>query len=93
MSLPYAVVVTTYPGASAEVIEQDITIPLEASLAGVSGVRRQDSCSMENISAIMLQFDWGTNMLTALDNIRNNLAQAALNLPSEVSSPWLPASI
>lgn len=87
MSLPYAVVVTTYPGASAEVIEQDITIPLEASLAGVSGVRRQDSYSMENISAIMLQFDWGTDMLTALDNIRNNLAQAALNLPSEVSSP------
>ena len=87
MSLPYAVVVTTYPGASTDVIEQDITIPLEASLAGVSGVRRQDSYSMENISAIMLQFDWGTDMLTALDNIRNNLAQAAMSLPSEASSP------
>jgi len=87
MSLPYAVVVTTYPGASTEVIESDVTIPLEAYLAGVSGVRRQDSYSMENISAIMLEFEWGTDMLTALDDIRNTLAQAALNLPSEASSP------
>lgn len=87
MSLPYAVVVTTYPGASAEVIEHDVTIPLEAFLAGVSGVKRQDSYSMENISAIMLQFEWGTDMLTALDDIRNTLAQAALSLPSEASNP------
>ena len=52
-------------------------MPLEAFLAGVSEVRRQDSYSMENISAIMLQFEWGTDMLTAVDEIRNNLAQAA----------------
>ena len=87
MSLPYAVVVTSYPGASTEVIEHDVTVPLEAFLAGVSGVRRQDSYSMENISAIMLQFEWGTDMLTAVDEIRNNLAQAALSLPSEASNP------
>ncbi|KLU39741.1 MAG: hypothetical protein AA931_07040 [Peptococcaceae bacterium 1109] len=87
MSLPYAVVVTTYAGASAEVVEHDVTIPLEAHLAGVSGVRRQDSYSMENFSVIMLEFEWGTDMLSALDDIRNNLAQAALSLPSEASSP------
>lgn len=87
MSLPYAVVVTTYAGASTEVIEQDITRPLESSLASVSGVKRQDSYSMENISAVMLQFEWGTDMLTAIDNVRNNLAQAALSLPAEATAP------
>ncbi|MDI9458782.1 MAG: efflux RND transporter permease subunit [Bacillota bacterium] len=87
MNFPIAVVVTVYPGGSATTVEQDVTIPLESALAGISGIRRQDSFSMENVSALVLQFDWGTDMLSSLDSVRNSLAQAALTLPDGAQSP------
>ncbi|NLJ80484.1 MAG: efflux RND transporter permease subunit [Firmicutes bacterium] len=87
LNFPVAVVVIPYPGSSARTIQQDVTIPVEGSLANVSGLRRIDSFSMANICAITLQFQWGTDMLSALDHIRNNLAQAALTLPDEVQTP------
>ena len=87
MNFPIAVVVTVYPGGPATTVEQDVTIPLESALAGISGIRRQDSFSMENVSALVLQFDWGTDMLSSLDSVRNSLAQAALTLPDGAQSP------
>lgn len=47
-----------------------------------------DSYSLENVSAVLLQFEWGTDMLTALDAVRNNMAQAALTLPDGAQTPW-----
>lgn len=87
LNFPIAVVVTLYPGAAPLTVQQDITIPVEGSLSGVSGLRRQDSFSMENASATVLQFDWGTDMLSALDQMRNNLAQLALTLPEGAQTP------
>ncbi len=87
MNFPIAVVATLYPGGAAQTIQQDVTIPIEGSLAGISGLRRQDSFSMENASAIILQFDWGTDMRDALDQIRNNLAQVSLTLPDDAQAP------
>ena len=62
-------------------------LPFLKALAGISGIRRQDSFSMENVSALVLQFDWGTDMLSSLDSVRNSLAQAALTLPDGAQSP------
>ncbi len=87
LNFPVAVVATIYPNAPAETIQQDVTIPIEGALASVSGVRRQDSFSMENVSAIVLQFEWGTDMLSALENIRNNLAQVSITLPEGTQNP------
>ena len=87
LNFPIAVVVTLYPGGAPLTIQQDITIPVEGALAGVSGLRRQDSFSMENASAVVLQFDWGTDMLSALDQMRNTLAQLALTLPEGAQAP------
>ena len=87
LSFPYAVVVTVYPGGAAQSVEQDITIPIDRSLSGISGLRRQESYSMEDISVVVLQFDWGTDLITALEQIRNNLAQVALSLPEGAQSP------
>ncbi|NMB02013.1 MAG: efflux RND transporter permease subunit [Firmicutes bacterium] len=87
LNFPYAVAVTIYPGGASQTIQQDVTIPVESSLAGVSGLRKLDSFSMEGVSAVVLQFDWGTDMLSALEQIRNNLAQVALTLPEEAQSP------
>src|SRR5690554_3512287 len=87
MNFPYAVVVTIYPGGAAQTVEQNITIPLEGALSGINGLRRMDSYSLENVSAVLLQFEWGTDMLTALDAVRNNMAQAALTLPDGAQTP------
>ena len=87
LSFPYAVVVTVYPGGAAQAVEQDITIPIEGSLSGIGGLRNQESYSMEDISAVILQFDWGTDLIGALDQIRNNLAQATLSLPEGAQAP------
>lgn len=87
LNFPIVAVITLYPGGAAHAVQQDVTIPIEGSLAGISGLRVQDSYSIEGISAFVLQFDWGTDMLSALDQIRNNLAQVALTLPEGVQSP------
>lgn len=94
LSFPYAVVVTVYPGAAAQTIEQGVTIPIENSVSGISGLRRQESYSMEDISAVILQFDWGTDLSDAMEQIRNNLSQAAIALPdgaqTQSCSKWIP---
>lgn len=87
LNLPVAVVVTAYPGSAAQAVEQDVTIPIEGALSGISGLRTQDSYSIENISALVLQFDWGTDLISAVDQIRNNLAQVALTLPEGAQAP------
>ena len=87
LNFPYAVVATLYPGGASLTVQQDVTLPVEGALAGISGLRRQDSFSMENASAIVLQFDYGTDMSRALDQMRNNLAQVALTLPEGAQAP------
>lgn len=87
LNFPVAVVATIYPGGATQTVQQDITLPVEGALAGISGLRRQDSFSMENASAIILQFDWGVTMSSALEQIRNNLAQVALTLPEGAQTP------
>ncbi len=87
LNFPVAAVVTLYPGSSALTVEQDITVPIEGMLASVSGLRSQDSFSTEGASVVILQFEWGTNMVDALESVRNSLAQAALVLPEDVQTP------
>ena len=86
-NLPVAAIVTAYPSAQAEMVEQEITIPIENALASVSGITRVDSYSMENVSAIIIQMEWNTNMLEALDIVRSSLAQVAFQLPSDAQPP------
>lgn len=87
LDYPVAAVVTVYPSAHAELVEQDVTVPLESALAGLSGVTRMDSYSMENVSAIIIQMKMNTNMVETLESIRSELAQATLQLPSGAETP------
>lgn len=87
LNFPIAVVATIYPGGAAQTVQQDITIPIEGVLAGINGLRRQDSFSLENASAVVLQFNWGTDMSKALDQIKNNLSQVTFSLPDGVQAP------
>ncbi|MEG1822427.1 MAG: efflux RND transporter permease subunit [Clostridiales bacterium] len=73
IDLPYAVVVTSYPGATPEEVEMMVTKPIEQSMATVSNIKNVSSESSENMSMVILEFYQSTNMDSATLEIRENL--------------------
>ena len=64
-NLPYAVISTTYVGASPEEVEQKVTGPLEQGMASINNISEVSSVSNENVSMVILKFNEDTNMDTA----------------------------
>ena len=89
MELPYVVVVTTYPGASPEKVETAVTATLEAGLGTVNGVSSVTSTSSENVSMVVLEFENGTNMDSAMVNLSTALDQVKGYLPDTAQNPML----
>lgn len=73
MNLPYAVVVTTYPGATPEEVETVVTKPVEQSMATVSNIKTVSSQSSENMSMVILEFHQETNMDSVTLEMRESL--------------------
>lgn len=89
LELPYVVAVTTYPGASPEKVEKSVTEVLESAFGTVNGVANLSSVSSENMSMLILEFESGTNMDTAMVNLSTAVDQVSSYLPDTVSSPML----
>lgn len=87
MSMPYLVVVTTYPGASPEKVENDVVRPLESALGTVSGVENVYSTSAENYGMVQLEFADGTDMESTLVKVSNALQEVTPNLPEMCGTP------
>ncbi len=87
VNLPFAVVVTTYPGATPDEIENEITIPLENTLLTTTNVQEVTSTSQENFSMIMMEFSTDANMDSIMVEMREGLNQVLDTLPSEASNP------
>ncbi|MCD8050723.1 MAG: efflux RND transporter permease subunit [Clostridiales bacterium] len=85
MSMPYMIVITTYPGASPEKVESNVTEPLEGNLGTVSNVENVTSSSAENYSMVMLEFADDTDMDSAM--VKVNEAIQSTTLPDECGSP------
>ena len=75
MNLPYAIVMTTYAGASPETVESIITRPVEQSMATVSNIENVSSLSAENYSLVVLEFSQTANMDSVTIEMRENLDQ------------------
>lgn len=75
LELPYAVVVTTYPGASPETVESTLTSPIEKSMATLSNIENIQSISSENYSVVILEFADSTNMDSISLDMREKLDQ------------------
>lgn len=73
MELPYAVVVTTYAGASPETVETVVTRPVEQRMATISNIKSINSVSSENMSMVILQFSDDANMDTVTIDMRESL--------------------
>lgn len=82
---PKLAVITHYPGASPEVILDEVTIPLEKALASVKGVREMSSTSSQGFSEILLHFDLSKKMDEAVQDLVAVLAKSENMLPDGVS--------
>ncbi len=79
-------VMTTYAGASAEDIENNITRPLENTLNGVEDLKHITSKSKENVSIITLEFEYGIDIDVATNDVRDKLDMVT-TLPDNANSP------
>ena len=87
ISLPYLIVITTYPGASAEKVEAEVTIPMENALGTITGVTNVYSTSAENYGTVQLEFEDGTDMDSAMVKVSGAVQQAAAGLPDLCGVP------
>lgn len=87
MSLPYLLVITTYPGASPEKVESSVSEPVESALGSISGVKNVYSMSYENYGIVELEFADGTDMDSAMVKVSSALDSVKSVLPEECGSP------
>ena len=84
---PVISVSTSYVGASADVIESQITEPLEKVINGIPGIRTITSSSSVGSSNISVEFNLGSDLETAANDVRDKVGQAGRNLPQDIDAP------
>ncbi len=84
---PVITVSTNYVGANADVIESQITEPLEESINGIAGIRSLTSTSRDGRSTITVEFDINIDLETAANDVRDRVSRAISNLPPDVETP------
>ncbi len=89
IELPFVTVMTTYPGASASDIESNVTRPIEDVLNSVSNLKDITSTSSDGLSVIFLNFEYGSNLDEAINDIRSNLNFVTRVLPEEAEDPTI----
>ncbi|MFD0750711.1 efflux RND transporter permease subunit [Mucilaginibacter calamicampi] len=78
---------TTYTGANSDVIESQITEPLEKAINGVPGIRNISSTSSVGSSNITVEFDLDADLETAANDVRDKVSQAQRQLPQDITAP------
>ena len=84
---PIITVSTSYTGASADVIETQITEPLEESINGIDGIKSLSSISADGRSNITVEFGLESNLETAANDVRDKVSRALNNLPPDADPP------
>ena len=84
---PTISVQTNYTGANAEIIESQITEPIEKAINGIEGVRSISSSSATGSSTIMVEFNVGADLEKAANDVRDKTSQAVKSLPQDIDAP------
>lgn len=84
---PVVTVSTTYVGANADVIEAQITEPLEAAISGIAGIKSITSTSADGRSSISVEFELGVDMEAAANDVRDKMSQVVRRLPPDIDAP------
>ena len=78
---------TSYSGANADIVESQITEPLEKSINGIPGIKNITSSSSNGISNINIEFELGVDLETAANDVRDKVSQAIRQLPQDLTTP------
>ena len=84
---PIISVQCSYPGANADVIENQITEPLEQNINGIPGIRSLSSVSQQGQSRITVEFELSVDLETAANDVRDKVSRAQRNLPRDCDPP------
>lgn len=84
---PIVTVSTSYIGANAEVIESQITEPLEDQINGIAGIKNLTSVSREGRSTVTVEFDLDVDLETATNDVRSRVSRAVGNIPPDADPP------
>ena len=84
---PVITVTTSYAGSNSDIIESQITEPLEKSINGIPGIRTITSSSTIGRSMISVEFTLNTNLEAAANDVRDKVSQAVRNLPQDIDAP------
>jgi len=87
IEFPVVSIVTSYPGAAPQEVETLLTKPIEAFVSSVNRVKNVTSISQEGFSIVMVEFEWGTNLDFAAQDIRDRLGLYRNFLPEDASDP------
>jgi len=87
LEFPTVSIITTYTGVSSEDMENTVTRPLEQVINSVSRVKKVTSTTSEGVSLIMVEFEWGTNLDFAAQDIRDQIGLYRNFIPEEASDP------
>lgn len=87
VSFPTITVYTSYEGVAPEDIETLVTRPIEESVGSISGVRRIRSLSSQGASVVKLNFNWGTDLYEAENDVRKQLGFVERSIPNDAESP------
>ena len=89
IEIPQISVITTYPGANAADIETNITRVLEDNLNTVEDLKKMTSRSSDNFSMVTLEFEYGSDLTEAANNIRDAVSRTQSLLPDDVDYPTI----
>ena len=89
---PVVNVQTSYTGANADIIESQITEPLEESINGIAGIRTLTSSSRDGRSSITVEFDLAVNIEDAANDVRDRVSRSMALLPKDVDPPVISKS-
>jgi len=84
---PVITVRTNYTGANSDVIESQVTEPLEKAINGVEGIRSISSSSNQGSSIITVEFNIGSNLEAAANDVRDKVSQTVRQLPQDIDAP------
>ncbi|MDB5208792.1 MAG: efflux transporter permease subunit [Flavisolibacter sp.] len=84
---PNISVSTSYGGANPDIIETQITEPLEKAINGIAGIKNITSSSRQGSSNINVEFDLGIDLETAANDVRDKVSQASRSLPTDLEAP------
>jgi HAE1 family hydrophobic/amphiphilic exporter-1 len=81
LQLPAAIISTVYPGASPDIVEAEITRPIEAAVAGVDGLEETTSTSSSGVSVVSAEFRYGTDIDAAVSSMQQAVGRLGATLP------------